>query len=46
MTYMSIDLLIAAVFVIIGILFIKSNGKGCYFISGYNLASPEERKKL
>ncbi|WP_271809832.1 DUF3784 domain-containing protein [Clostridium beijerinckii] len=44
MTYISIDLLIAAVFVIMGVLFIKSNGKGCYFISGYNLASPEERK--
>lgn len=44
MTYISIDLLIAAAFVIMSVLFIKSNGKCCYFISRYNLASPEERK--
>ena len=44
MTCISIDLLIVAMFVIMGVLFIKSNGKGCDFISGYNLATPEERK--
>lgn len=44
MTCISIDLLIAVIFIIMGVLFIKSNGKGCNFISGYNLATEEERK--
>jgi len=44
MTYISIDLLIAVIFIVMGVLFIKSNGKGCNFISGYNLKTEEERK--
>lgn len=44
MTCISIDLLIAVIFIVMGILFIKSNGKGCNFISGYNIATEEERK--
>ena len=33
-----------AIFVVISLLFIKSNVKGCNFISGYNIATPEECK--
>jgi hypothetical protein len=40
----SIDLLVAAILAIMGTLFMKSNGKGCDFLSGYNMATSKERK--
>jgi hypothetical protein len=43
-TYILIDLLIAFIFAIMGILFIKSNGKGSNYLAGYNMASTKERK--
>ena len=46
MNCISIDLLVVAIFVIIGVLFIKSNGKGCNFISGYNIVDPEDAKTM
>lgn len=44
MNIISTDLLIGAILAVMGVLFTKSKGKGCNFISGYNLATPEERK--
>jgi hypothetical protein len=44
LVYISIDLLVAVILSIIGMLFVKSNGKGCDFLSGYNMAASEERK--
>lgn len=44
MTYISIDLLIGVIFIVMGLLFIKSNGKGYSFLSGYNVTTKEERK--
>jgi hypothetical protein len=40
---MSIDLLMVVIYIVLGIFFVKSKGKGCNFLSGYNLATPEER---
>jgi len=38
------ELLMALLLIIMGILFIRSNGKGCDFLAGYNMATSEERK--
>lgn len=39
-----IDLFTAAILGIIGVLFIRSKGKGCDFLAGYNMTASEERK--
>lgn len=44
-TYILIDIIIASVFAIMGILFIKSHGKGSNFLAGYNMVSTKERKE-
>ena len=40
-----LDLVMAAIFFLIGFLFYRSNGKAANFLSGYNMKSAEERKK-
>ena len=40
-----IDLVMACVFFLMGILFYKSNGKAASFLTGYNMKCAEERKK-
>ncbi|WP_366933441.1 DUF3784 domain-containing protein [Pseudoramibacter sp.] len=39
------DLIMASIFLLIGILFYRSNGKAADFLTGYNTKSAEERKK-
>jgi hypothetical protein len=41
---MSIDLLMVVIYIVLGMLFINSKGKGCNFITGYNMKAPEERR--
>ena len=41
----SIDMIMAIIFVIMGAIFIKSKGNACDFIAGYNMKSQGERKK-
>ena len=43
--YLIFDLCMALLFFLFGFLFYRSNGKCANFLSGYNLKSPEERKK-
>ena len=40
-----LDLVMAAIFFLIGFLFYRSNGKAANFLTGYNMKSAEERKK-
>ena len=39
------DLMTALFLIILGTLFIRSNGKGCDFLAGYNIATSEKRKE-
>jgi dipeptide/tripeptide permease len=39
----SIDIMMILSYIIIGFLFLKSSGKACNFIAGYNMKSQEER---
>jgi hypothetical protein len=41
----SIDIFMAVIFIIMGVIFNKSNGKACDLIAGYYMKSQEERKK-
>ena len=40
-----LDLVMAAIFFLIGFLFYRSNGKAANFLTGYNMKPAEERKK-
>ena len=40
-----LDLVMAAIFFLIGFLFYRSNGKAANSLTGYNMKSAEERKK-
>ncbi len=40
-----IELVMAVLFFMMGVMFSKSNGKGCKYLAGYNIASEEERKQ-
>lgn len=39
----SIDIMMILIYVFIGFLFMRSNGKACNFIAGYNMKSQKER---
>lgn len=45
MFYMLFDLAMAAIMLLFGVLFYKSEGKAVRFLTGYNLRPEEERKK-
>lgn len=46
MFYMIFDLMMAVIMLLFGVWFYKSEGRAAKFLSGYNMKSEEERKKM